>query len=466
MERAKAESHPVPSGNMLTVLVSLCVVFLLFTAFLGAVKRGELFTEQNLLYVALILYGAATVLYLGFGVTGIHRYVQAASLATWLGFLTNTLAVGHRWYIAGHPPFSSIYEMLLSFVWTLAALTIFVERRYHVQVIGTVTMPIATLSVILIQLLPSEVRPLVPALQSTWLHIHVSLAMLAYAACAVSFALAMMFLIQDRLRTETFLAATSAFLLSVYIGIATRFDPSGGLRLIAWDAQGKQEIFFAEKTRLMVVVPELGWFFFLVLAAVLVPLVLYFWATMNRIGSALTWANRAFFVGALLQVVALIAFILRVREGVYPSSQVEGLFATNLSASPFILAGLVGGVFASMLYLLLLWRRSDLERMLPSADTLDVLTYKTIGIGFPLLTLMIAAGAYWANRTWGSYWSWDPKETWALITWLVYAGYLHMRITRGWRGRRAAYFAIIGFAVVLFTFFGVTYLLRGLHAYA
>ncbi|SPF44382.1 hypothetical protein SBA1_530038 [Candidatus Sulfotelmatobacter kueseliae] len=74
--------------------------------------------------------------------------------------------------------------------------------------------------------------------------------------------------------------------------------------------------------------------------------------------------------------------------------------------------------------------------------------------------------AYWANRAWGSYWNWDPKETWAAITWLVYAGYLHMRITRGWRGRRAAYFAILGFAVVMFTFFGVTYLLPGLHAYA
>ena len=119
-----------------------------------------------------------------------------------------------------------------------------------------------------------------------------------------------------------------------------------------------------------------------------------------------------------------------------------------------------------LLYLLLLWRRTDLERMLPSADELDRITYKTIAIAFPLLTLMIAAGAYWANRTWGSYWSWDPKETWAAITWLVYAGYLHMRITRGWRGRRAAYFAILGFAVVMFTFFGVTYLLPGLHAYA
>ena len=84
----------------------------------------------------------------------------------------------------------------------------------------------------------------------------------------------------------------------------------------------------------------------------------------------------------------------------------------------------MGGIFVSLLYLLLLWRRADLERMLPSADDLDRITYKTIAIAFPLLTLMIAAGAYWANRTWGSYWSWDPKETWAAITWLVYAGYL------------------------------------------
>ena len=105
-------------------------------------------------------------------------------------------------------------------------------------------------------------------------------------------------------------------------------------------------------------------------------------------------------------------------------------------------------------------------RTIAVGDALDRITYKTICIAFPLLTFMIATGAYWANRTWGSYWSWDPKETWAAITWLVYAGYLHMRITRGWRGRRAAYFAILGFGVVIFTFLGVTYLLPGLHAYA
>jgi len=165
-------------------------------------------------------------------------------------------------------------------------------------------------------------------------------------------------------------------------------------------------------------------------------------------------------------VMALVMFLLRARDGRYGSLDAEGLFQTSLAASPFILSGLVGGIFISLLYLLLLWRRPDLERLLPSTDDLDRITYKTIGIAFPLLTLMIAAGAYWANQTWGSYWSWDPKETWAAITWLIYAAYLHMRVTRGMRGRVAAYFAIGGFVVVMFTFFGVTYLLSGLHAYA
>lgn len=466
MGRTTTATATTPTSNSLLVLVSLAVLLLLLTPLFGVLQGGDVFTEANLLYGALIFFGAAMVLYLGFALSGNERYVRFASAATWTGFVLNTLAAGHRWYIAGRPPFSNLYEMLLSVVWTLALLTLFVERRYGVRVIGTVTMPLAVIGVLLMQLMPSEVRPLVPALQSTWLHIHVTLAMLGYAACAVSFALALMFLIQDRVRTETFLAGTSVLLASIYLGIASRFDASGGLQVAAWDAQAGREIFIARGEPLMVILPGLGWMFFLVLVVVLVPLGLYLWAVWNQEESFLRWANRAFVVGLLVQGLGLVAFVLRARGGMYASPQAEGLFPTSLSASPFLLTGMVSGIAASLLYLLLWWRREGLERMLPSAETLDRLIYQSIGIAFPLLTLMIAAGAYWANRTWGSYWSWDPKETWALITWLVYAGYLHMRITRGWRGRRAALFAIVGFAVVLFTFFGVTYLLPGLHAYA
>jgi cytochrome c-type biogenesis protein CcsB len=467
MSRAKAEQQQPATGMTLIVLVGLAIAFLLFMAFLNVVKSGNLLSETNLLFATLIFYAGAAALYLGFGVTGTESYVRFASLATWLGLIANTAAVAHRWYEAGHPPFASVYEMLLSFVWTLAVLTLVAEKKYGVKVIGTVTMPVAIVGVVLMQLLRTDVHPLVPALQSTWLHVHVTLAMLAYAACALSFALAMMFLIQDKMKTETFLAVTSASTVAIYASVVlTRFEKWGGLSLVAWDPERKAEVFLSRGMRLFVTIPDLGWLMLLAFVVVASPLVFYGLFRWKSDGRFLEIANRAVFISILIQTMALVMFLLRARDGSYPSLDADGLFPTSLAASPFILSGLVGGIFISLLYLLLLWRRPDLERLLPNADTLDRITYKTIGIAFPLLTLMIAAGAYWANQTWGSYWSWDPKETWAAITWLVYAGYLHMRITRGWRGRRAAYFAILGFAVVMFTFFGVTYLLPGLHAYA
>src|SRR5436190_4123623 len=465
MSRAKVEQHPA-TGMTLVVMVGLSIAFLLFMAFLNVVKSGNVINEANLLYAALVFYAGAGALYLGFGVTGTESYIKFASLATWAGLIANTAAVAHRWYEAGHPPFASLYEMLLSFVWTLAALTLIAEKRYAVKIIGTVTMPVAIVGVVLMQLLRSDVRPLVPALQSTWLHVHVTLAMLAYAACALSFALAMMFLIQDKMKTETFLAATSLFSVVTYAAILTRFEGWGGFNVVAWDLENKQEVFISRGVRLFVTIPDLGWLMLLVFAAVVAPLVLYLVSAFRKDEALLAIANRAVFISILLQTLALVFFLLRTRDGRYSSLDAEGLYPTSLAASPFILSALVSGIFANLLYLLLLWRRADLERLLPSSDNLDRITYKTICIAFPLLTLMIAAGAFWANRAWGSYWNWDPKETWAAITWLVYAGYLHMRITRGWRGRRAAYFAILGFAIVMFTFFGVTYLLPGLHAYA
>ena len=466
MARATVEQQSAATGAGLVAAVGLGVAFLLLMAFLNVVKGGNLLGDSNLLYAALIFYSGAGTLYLAFGITGTPSYIRFASLATWAGLIANTGAVAHRWYEAGHPPFASIYEMLLMFVWTLAVLTLIAEKKFGVKIIGTVTMPVAIVGVVLMQLLRTEVHPLVPALQSTWLHVHVTLAMLAYAACALSFALAMMFLIKDNTRTETFLAATSLFGVATYVGVLTRFEKWGGLGVVAWNPDEKSEVFLSKGVRLFVVIPDLGWLLLLVLAAVAAPLVLYLVWRKTENEMLLDMANRTVFLSILLQVLALVFFVIRARDGHYSSLDADGVFPTSLAASPFILSGLVGGIFVSLLYLLLLWRRPDLERMLPSADELDRITYKTIAIAFPLLTLMIAAGAYWANRTWGSYWSWDPKETWAAITWLVYAGYLHMRITRGWRGRRAAYFAILGFAVVMFTFFGVTYLLPGMHAYA
>ena len=108
---------------------------------------------------------------------------------------------------------------------------------------------------------------------------------------------------------------------------------------------------------------------------------------------------------------------------------------------------------------------SGLFQRLPSLQVLDEINYRLITLGFPLLTLAIITGVIWANTAWGTYWRWDPKEVWSLITWLIYALVLHLRLTVGWRGKKASILSILGFILVIFTFFGVNLLLKGLHTF-
>lgn len=106
------------------------------------------------------------------------------------------------------------------------------------------------------------------------------------------------------------------------------------------------------------------------------------------------------------------------------------------------------------------------SRVFPDTYTLDLVTYRAVAVGFPVFTLgALVFGAVWAKYAWGDYWTWDPKETWALITWIVYALFLHVRIVQGWKGRATAVIAVVGFLATLFTLFGVNYLLSGLHSY-
>jgi len=126
---------------------------------------------------------------------------------------------------------------------------------------------------------------------------------------------------------------------------------------------------------------------------------------------------------------------------------------------------------ANILYLVKINQQAEagagwLQKALPDSAAMDEFSYRIIGLGFPMLSLGIITGAAWANSAWGTYWSWDPKETWSLIVWLIYAAYLHARITRGWKGRRAAWLSITGFAATLFCYLGVNLFLSGLHSYA
>jgi cytochrome c-type biogenesis protein CcsB len=174
---------------------------------------------------------------------------------------------------------------------------------------------------------------------------------------------------------------------------------------------------------------------------------------------------------------ALLASLLMIGSGLSPAVEVplnphlrSWLFPVHISFAFLGYAAFALSFGAGIMYLLqdrmLKSKRfTGLYQLLPSLDLLDKLNYTCLCIGFPLMTLGIISGAVWGYLSWGSYWRWDPKEIWALITWLMYAGLLHGRLTVGWRGRNAAIFSIVAFIFLLFTFLGVNLLLGGYHTF-
>ncbi len=198
--------------------------------------------------------------------------------------------------------------------------------------------------------------------------------------------------------------------------------------------------------------------------------------SLTLVGTFIAFERRykVFILGSF---VTPLAFVLMIISSLFPSA-IAPLNPTLMSrwlAVHTVLAFLGYATFAvafgaGIMYLIqqhfLKSRKlGAMYQKLPSLEMLDEINYRCLTFGFPLLTFAIITGAIWAETAWGTYWSWDPKETWSLITWFVYAALLHGRLTTGWRGKKAAILAIIGFCILLFTFLGVNLLLPGLHSY-
>ncbi|WP_080813341.1 c-type cytochrome biogenesis protein CcsB [Halomicronema hongdechloris] len=275
-----------------------------------------------------------------------------------------------RWIEAGYFPLSNLYESLFFLAWGITAVHLIAERMSRSRLVGAVTAPVSMAVTGFAALsLPDRMQvaePLVPALKSNWLMMHVSVMLLSYATLMVGALLAIAFLIVTR--------GQAVELRGSSIGTGSFRDAQQRLTYVSQAASSTAQ---SDPT------------------------------TMAVSGNT-----------ALL-------------------SKPETSPATP-ALTP---------------------------QRLTLADTLDNISYRMIGLGFPLLTIGIIAGAVWANEAWGSYWSWDPKETWALITWLVFAAYLHARITKGWQGRRPAILAASGFAIVWICYLGVNILGKGLHSY-
>ncbi len=362
--------------------------------------------DSSMLFgVATVAYIFAMMAYISYLVTKKNVVGQAATTITVIGFASHTLAFIFRWKefydmnirlglgadILRAAPLTNLYESLIFFVWCLILAYIIVEYKYKNRSFGAFVTPVAGLALAYIELsgMSTDIKPLVPALQSNWLLAHVFMSFIAYACFALSFSTGLMYLITttDR-KTE-----------SSYI----------------------------------------------------------FWTLM---------------LGVFLVVLAAMGldYLKFSVAGMKPEELVQSyLFkATFLSPSPVVA---FGSFVAAIVALFAIWNWGGvLKRIIGSfgvqSGILDEITYKSIAIGFPIFTLGgLIFGAIWADQAWGVYWSWDPKETWSLITWFVYAFFLHARLLRGWRGHKMAVVAVIGFVSVVFTYLGVNLLLSGLHAY-
>ncbi len=290
--------------------------------------------------------------------------------------------LGARWLDAGYFPLSNLYESLFFLAWGITTMHIVVDRigsksanDNAKRLVGAFTSPLAMgITAFAALALPAGMQvsePLVPALKSNWLMMHVSVMLLSYAALMTGSILAIAFLIVTR-GQEVILQGSSF----------------GTNRRSLSDLNN------------------------------------------DNANNAETFA----------------AFAVEGMADVLSSNNLTNQFGNQ--------ATLIAPTTPSLSL-----------RRLTLGETLDNLSYRAIGLGFPLLTIGIIAGGVWANEAWGSYWSWDPKETWSLITWLVFAAYLHTRITKGWQGRKPAILASVGLLVVWTCYLGVNLLGKGLHSY-
>ncbi len=282
--------------------------------------------SSQLLGFTTFAYLFASILYIAIFVFRAEKIGIVASVVTLLSFLAHTAGIILRWVESyqmgyGHAPLSNMYESLVFFAWAIAIFYLWLEWKFKNRLIGAFAVPFAFLSMAYASFaseITSEIKPLVPALQSNWLIAHVVTCFIGYAAFAIAGGIGIMYLIKNRYE------------------------------------EGQKQA----------------------------------------------------------------------------GAETGGLLST-----------------------------------LPPLRIIDDVIYKCIIFGFVWLSTGIITGAIWANEAWGTYWSWDPKETWSLITWFVYAAALHARFVKGWSGKRIAWIAIIGVFSVIFTYYGVNFLLSGLHSY-
>ncbi|OYT91070.1 MAG: c-type cytochrome biogenesis protein CcsB [Burkholderiales bacterium PBB3] len=349
----------------------------------GSLERAEtvfwlkyFFSSQSAIMWMSLLFFMATVFYwVAVFAKGRGEVIEiVASRLVWTAVTMALVGTMARWYESyllgadiGHIPVSNLYEVFVLFCWMTAAFYLYFEAQYKTRSLGAFVMLVVSAAVgfLLWYTLvrdAQEIQPLVPALKSWWMKLHVPANFIGYGTFALAAMVAFAYLIKQNSSESRWYKLAPLWLL----GIVLCFEP--------------------------------------------------------------------------------IVFRKSASQGM------SDYWAIYFGISALIVAGILLG-------------RQKIAAKLPSFEVLDDVMYKSIAVGFAFFTIATVLGALWAAEAWGGYWSWDPKETWALIVWLNYAAWLHMRLMKGLRGTVAAWWALAGLAVTTFAFIGVNMFLSGLHSY-
>ncbi|NMO96939.1 c-type cytochrome biogenesis protein CcsB [Paenibacillus lemnae] len=402
--------------------------------------------------VAFFLYCLAFTFY-GVAVMGrrFRKREPEAHTAKWGKIAFYTAVIGliaqltyfvTRWIWSGHVPVSNMYEFMtfLSMAIMIAFIVLYI--LYRKSLLGLFALPLAILIMAYAAVFPQEVQPLIPSLKSYWLGIHVTMAALGDAFFAVGFVAGLMHL----LRTVNFGSSDKSsrreqrwlefcmFMIVVLIGfiVSVYSFRAGGYHAefsqMKWNEETQQE---------QVVTVDYD----------MPPIVAPYDSQAISVQSFIGMQDSFFEAPSWM-------------HGINAARKLNTVLWSVFSG--LILYGLLRAIIRRPLAKMI---QPALGRMDP--DDLDEISYRAIAIGFPIFTLGgLIFAMIWAEVAWGRFWGWDPKEIWALITWLFYSVYLHLRLSRGWQGKHSSWLTVIGFIVVMFTLVGVNLIIAGLHSYA
>lgn len=362
-----------------------------------------------------------------------------------LGWLSHLTFFFTRWYGGGHIPTSNMYEFMTFLGMAIMLAFIVVFLIYRNMLLGAFTLPLVIIIIAYASVFPSDVQPLIPALNNIWLKIHVTTAATGEAFFAVGFAAALMQLIRvvDYSRTDKAGRRSqrwtefSLFVIIILIGFL--------VAVFAFRGAGYQSEFRQET----VTIDDQG------IESSVVKQVKYFLPPIVKPYNSDTITFQSF-IGMEKSLFEAPSWMNGVNAGRKLNTVIWSIIAG------FLLYGILRLVARKPLAAVIHPHLKDID-----AEDLEEISYRAIAIGFPIFTLgALIFAMIWAEIAWSRFWGWDPKEVWALITFLFYSVYLHLRLSRGWQGTRSAWLAVIGFLVVMFTLVGVNLVIAGLHSYA